>query len=156
MEKIIFEDLPSTKTPLNADNLNQIQENVENAIIEVDDKVKEINDKNIYSLEEIKTNEKWIDGKSVYKITIEHSISTGSSQLNVSNLNIETLIDYNTICERINIDSNEDYEKPYYISDTDYYRNFFRKSTNTIETRLQNNYANNIERITLKYTKKVD
>ena len=26
MEKIIFEDLPSTKTPLNADNLNQIQE----------------------------------------------------------------------------------------------------------------------------------
>ena len=98
MEKINFEDLPRTKTPLNADNLNQKQENVENAIIEVDDKVKEINDKNIYSLEEIKTNEKWIDGKSVYKITIEHSISTGSSQLNVSNLNIETLIDYNAIC----------------------------------------------------------
>lgn len=32
MEKIIFEDLPSTNTPLNAENLNQIQENVEEAI----------------------------------------------------------------------------------------------------------------------------
>lgn len=35
MEKIIFEDLPSTKTPLNASNLNQIQENVEVAINEL-------------------------------------------------------------------------------------------------------------------------
>lgn len=52
MEKIIFEDLPSTKTPLNAENLNQIQNNIENAIIEIDDKVKEINNKNIYSTEE--------------------------------------------------------------------------------------------------------
>ena len=35
MEKIIFEDLPSTKTPLNAKNLNQIQYNVEQAIEEI-------------------------------------------------------------------------------------------------------------------------
>ena len=32
MEKIIFEDLPSTKTPINATNLNLVQDNVENAI----------------------------------------------------------------------------------------------------------------------------
>ena len=32
MEKIIFENLPSTKTPLNAENLNQLQDNVEQAI----------------------------------------------------------------------------------------------------------------------------
>ena len=32
MEKIIFEDLPSTNTPLNAQNLNKIQDNVENEI----------------------------------------------------------------------------------------------------------------------------
>lgn len=32
MEKIIFEDLPSTNTPINANNLNQLQNNVENAI----------------------------------------------------------------------------------------------------------------------------
>ena len=39
MEKIIFEDLPSTKTPLNAENLNKIQQNAENAINKVDEKI---------------------------------------------------------------------------------------------------------------------
>lgn len=31
MEKITFENLPSTKTPINATNLNQLQTNIENA-----------------------------------------------------------------------------------------------------------------------------
>lgn len=35
MQKINFQDLPSTSTPLNASNLNQLQTNVENAINEV-------------------------------------------------------------------------------------------------------------------------
>ena len=34
MEKIIFENSPSTKTPINAENLNQIQENAEKEINE--------------------------------------------------------------------------------------------------------------------------
>ena len=33
MEKINFQDLPSTSTPLNSTNLNQMQDNMENAII---------------------------------------------------------------------------------------------------------------------------
>ena len=32
MQKITFEDLPSTNTPINATNLNQVQTNTENAI----------------------------------------------------------------------------------------------------------------------------
>lgn len=32
MEKIIFKDFPDMTTPLNADNLNQLQTNVENAL----------------------------------------------------------------------------------------------------------------------------
>lgn len=32
LEKIIFEDLPSTNTPINATNLNKMQSNIENAI----------------------------------------------------------------------------------------------------------------------------
>jgi hypothetical protein len=40
MEKIVFEDLPSTKTPLNANNLNTIQENVETAINETNTNLK--------------------------------------------------------------------------------------------------------------------
>lgn len=42
MKKIFFEDLPSTNTPLNADNLNQIQKNVENAIEEIRDNLVKI------------------------------------------------------------------------------------------------------------------
>ena len=33
MEKIIFEDLPSTKTPINSTNLNQLQDNINNSFI---------------------------------------------------------------------------------------------------------------------------
>ena len=61
MEKIIFEDLPSTNTPLNASNLNKIQENVENNI-------NEINNKFNYSTEE-KVIGTWIDGKKLYRKT---------------------------------------------------------------------------------------
>ena len=35
MEKVIFEDLPSTNTPINANNLNKSQDNAEKAINEV-------------------------------------------------------------------------------------------------------------------------
>jgi hypothetical protein len=38
MEKIIFKDFPDLTTPLNADNLNQLQTNIENALDEKIDK----------------------------------------------------------------------------------------------------------------------
>lgn len=62
MEKIIFEDYPSTNTPLNAENLNQIQENVEEAIEEEKNKFN-------YSTEE-QIIGKWIDGKTLYRKVI--------------------------------------------------------------------------------------
>lgn len=40
MDKINFQNLPGTETPINADNLNKLQDNVESAINEIDDKVK--------------------------------------------------------------------------------------------------------------------
>lgn len=39
MDKITFEDLPSTNTPINSNNLNQMQTNVESAITDVDSKL---------------------------------------------------------------------------------------------------------------------
>lgn len=65
MEKIIFEDLPSTKTPLNAENLNKIQDSIEKEI-------NEINEKNEYSIQEQKIG-KWIDGKPIYRKTFNYS-----------------------------------------------------------------------------------
>lgn len=40
MDKINFQNLPSTETPINADNLNKLQDNVENAINVLNNKVK--------------------------------------------------------------------------------------------------------------------
>ena len=148
MEKIIFEDLPSTKTPLNAENLNQIQENVENAINEVNDKFNYSTEEKIIGIYE--------NGKPIYEKIIEHTIPIGSSELDLSQLNIENLIDYNSICKRISGTSNVDWENPYYISESDYYRCFYRETTKTMQVRMQNTYDQNIERLTLKYTKKVD
>ena len=36
MQKINFENLPSTNTPLSAENLNTMQDNIENAIPTID------------------------------------------------------------------------------------------------------------------------
>lgn len=44
MTKITFENLPSTNTPLNASNLNQLQTNVENAIDSVENELIEKTD----------------------------------------------------------------------------------------------------------------
>ena len=39
MNKVIFEDLPSTNTPINASNLNLVQNNIENEINGITDKI---------------------------------------------------------------------------------------------------------------------
>ena len=61
MQKITFKNLPSTNTPLNATNMNLLQDNVEDAIDEA-------------SLETYSTSEKqsgtWINGKAIYQKTI--------------------------------------------------------------------------------------
>ena len=148
MEKIIFEDLPSTKTPINANNLNKIQENVENAINEVNDKFNYSTEEKIIGIYE--------NGKPIYEKIIEHAVPFGSSELDLSNLNIEYLIDYNSICKRISEGSNVDEEKPYYINENDHYRCFYRETTKTMQVRMQNTYTQNIEKLTLKYTKTID
>ena len=47
MQKINFENKPSTKSPINADNLNLLQDNVEDAINEVDNKLNTSTQKHI-------------------------------------------------------------------------------------------------------------
>lgn len=66
MEKIIFEDLPSTKTPLNAHNLNKIQENAEVAI-------DGINNKFNYSTKE-QVIGTWINGEPIYRLVVKYTL----------------------------------------------------------------------------------
>lgn len=73
-------------------------------------------------------------GENVYKITLKYTVS-GNSSINISQLNISKVENYESMCHRYGINNN-DWEKPYYVSSTDYFRSFIRTSTNTIETRI--------------------
>lgn len=56
------------ETPLSAENLNKLQNDLQEGIDEIETKL----DKNsIYSTDEVETSEKWIDGKTLYKKTFE-------------------------------------------------------------------------------------
>lgn len=80
-------------TPLNAENLNQIQTNAENAINIVQSNLN-TTDQNIEDLTTYSTEEKvvgaWIDGKPLYEITLTGTKNAGADLIiDVSNLNIE-------------------------------------------------------------------
>ena len=75
MQKITFENSPSTNTPINATNLNAIQTNVENAINESKIKYADI----YFSLIPSTPNAK--------------DIGTGTATINLSSLNATELID---------------------------------------------------------------
>ena len=68
MEKINFQN--NTAPYINDVNLNLMQDNVENAINNIND---------IYSLQEIKTNKIWKDGKPIYRKVIEKEFELPAS-----------------------------------------------------------------------------
>lgn len=65
MDRINFENLPSTNTPINAENLNQLQANIEG----------EIENRNKYTTGEQKIGT-WINGKPLYRKVIETTMPT--------------------------------------------------------------------------------
>lgn len=92
METIDFvnkgdKDFETKKKALNAENLKKLQENIGNALSINFTNLKEyIDNGNIWSLDEVKTNERWIDGRPIYKkVWLMGEEST--------NLNIDTPID---------------------------------------------------------------
>ena len=84
-------------TPLNAENLNQIQTNAENAINTVQSNLNTTN-QNIEDLTTYSTTEKvvgtWIDGKPIYRkvltLVLTSTSSSGVSQ-DVTDLNIDAI-----------------------------------------------------------------
>lgn len=83
MEKINFNDLPSTDTPINSSNLNQLQTNVENEINFIDNKFN-------YSTTEHAIGT-WIDGKTLYRRVYDCGnlgvAGTKETPTNLSNVN---------------------------------------------------------------------
>lgn len=77
MEKITF--VNNSEPYLSAENLNQLQTNIENAINET------------YSTTEVKTNKTWVNGKSIYRkvipITMQSSAEQKNYDIGISDLN---------------------------------------------------------------------
>lgn len=65
-ERVNWENLPSTNTPVNADNLNKMDEGIANAVEQIENAVEKIEN---YSTNETKVGS-WIDNKPIYKKTI--------------------------------------------------------------------------------------
>lgn len=147
MEKIIFEDLPSTKTPLNAENLNKIQTNAENAINEVDNKFN-------YSTEE-QIIGKWIDGKPIYRKVIDNFCGNLYDLLN--KLNIDFLIDASGMAW-----SNYNHKMPINTPNPDppqYVLGIYQTaSSSTINVFYNSTYFSDTNKVIciVKYTKTVD
>lgn len=97
MDKINFQDLPNTTTPINATNLNQLQTNVENAIEQTND---EISIRSNYSTTEQKIGTYL--GKPLYREVIEYTTqpSTGDNEFNHGILNIDRIRIVTAIVER--------------------------------------------------------
>ena len=131
-------------TPLNASNLNKIEDELE------------ILDENItYSTTEqvVGATE---DDKPIYRSRIVYSVNTGSTSHDVSSLNIKEIYFQNHQCKRYSTGGNTDFEGPYYSGANDYFRAFVRLNTGTIETRLQNAATTNTQISTMEYTKTTD
>lgn len=80
MALIEFENLPSTQTPLSAENLNH--------------NFNELNNANIYSTNETDTGKKWVNGKPIYRKVFvnQNGPTTTYTNLNHNILNIEEII----------------------------------------------------------------
>ena len=83
MDKITFKDYPDTTTPLNANNLNQMQTNIENAI-----------DGNAMSIENIESNVAAIENDIS---TIYNNISTIGTDANSLNNRVTAIENYKGI-----------------------------------------------------------
>ena len=127
MEKIIFEDLPSTKTPLNAENLNKIQDNIENAINKINNEIISINNKSVFSTEEqiIGT---WF-GKPLYRKNLSKTI-TSSTNADLGSINDVDYINVVDGCTKFVSGSNAYYVPTSTYEASNNYSKFFKRRRN--------------------------
>ena len=107
----------------------------------------------VYSTDEVKTNKVWIDGKPIYRKVFVNNYSQGlttsSFATGLSNINEITYL-------RTTLIRSNDYEEPWYSSQSDWCRVFFRNSANTIEVRSPALGYQIIVKSIIEYTKTTD
>ncbi len=140
MEKINFQN---GITPLNDTNLNQIQDNVENAIEE----------KHIYSTEE-QVIGTWINGKPLYRKVIEGiSINDNTATIIPTNIANAKIVSINGVI-KANTDS-DFYAVPYIVEEKYLYVNTCDNGTN-LRIRTNDEWEGFSLTVILEYTKTTD
>lgn len=139
MTKITFKDLPDTSTPLNANNLNTLQDNVEDAIPTLDNAVSTsstngvenqaitnyVNDKvlDTYSTTEQRIGT-WIDGKPLYRRVLEDTLGTSNNSWKSIQLTTSNYIKYVvSLTAMFRYSNGNNYSIPFFRGTNDDYAN---------------------------------
>ena len=72
--KTVWENAPSTNTPINTTNLNKIEQGIYDNSVNIEtleNNVEKLINGEIYSTTEVKTNKVWIDGKPIYRMAAQ-------------------------------------------------------------------------------------
>jgi len=137
MAVIEFKNLPDTSTPVNANNLNSMQQD-------------------IYSTSEIKTNKVWTDNKPIYRKVISTntpSTADTTSRIGYLGIPIDTLVKLESY---IQMTSTVWVPNPQYLAGT-IYNYIYLQSCDTISEIIMsvkaNNYTSVPINIVVEYTK---
>ena len=165
MNKIDFKNLPDTSTPLSAENLNQLQTNVETAI---DGKISNTSGTSqtigysqeyvnnalldVYSTTETRIGT-WIDGKPLYRkvFTISSPQSSNTNYEDLSSLNTNKIIRLYGYYET----PNGKFDIPFYDSDSNY-SVMFVSSGRLLRGRFGSASSITEAKVVLEYTKTTD
>lgn len=137
------------ETPLSAEILNEMQDNIENAINNVDEKFN-------YSTEE-KVVGTWIDGKPLYQKTYSGTMVNASSEAkNIINIDVDYSEIWIDLQNSFITSQNESLTLNYYFAPTDYSRTYIKKDQNAVRIKTGVDLSGRNYIITLKYTKTTD
>ena len=146
-ERVNWENLPSTNTPVNADNLNKMDEGIANA-----DKL------STYSTNEIRIGT-WINGKPLYrKVYTGTKVSGSNKTIPLRDLNIDYVNFYGFITgNQGKTDGAYEFPINYYENSNAFIRaNIHRKYMNLTIVSAESPYFNGDYKMVVEYTKTTD
>ena len=168
--KTEWENEPSESTPINAENLNKMEDGIYNnsqnigniTTLKTTNKtnivnaINELKDGEIYSTSEINTGKIWIDGKPIYRKYITFSQANSGNYTYTHNLGIDSVVSCDAFCSVASqtISSHGYRPAPYIVSATNFCI-IGQITENTIITQV-GQWTGNTFYITLEYTKTSD
>lgn len=176
--KTVWKDLPDTSTPITADKLQNIEDGVEYLFehgvgggdslpigVELDydgtsipTGWEMINNPNLYSTSEVKTNKIWIDGQPIYRKVFTGtmpSATVSTEVIDIGNISFKEIwIDISA--SFIVQSQSESLPLNFYYTDNDYSRFWINKSVKKVKVRTGIDMSSYLYVVVLEYTKSTD